>query len=656
MPSRVSTCALATAASANSGSKALVSPKMCGTRSANQPLFRRNILPRCSNIMRSPVIHLLFVAAVSMLAGCGGDNGNGANLPLFGLGGDGVAYDVSIEGEIESGLRDKLEAASQLIAQRKEAPASRAALRQRVAGDVEALGSVLRAEGYYGAVVVAETDLDSDPVGIELEVTPGVRYGVKKYDIVFPGSPEGAEELPRDGHDFGFVDAMPARGEDILAIEQALLDHVHRNGRPKAVVADRKAVVDHDAHAMTVTLQVHPGPRAVFGPLSLDGLAKVEEDYVRYVLHWPEGEQWDERELDTVRRRLANTNLFRTIHVDPAEAVDDEGRLPVTAVVEESKHRTLAAGINYSTDEQFGGELSWEHRNLFGRQERLRLSIEGSAIRQQATADFRKPHFLARDLTFLANVTGRAQETDAYDERTGAGFAGLEKRLAEVWTLGAGLSGEYSLIEDDGVRSTYAIVGIPIHGGRDGTDDLLDPTEGTRIKLSATPYFATIERNINFTVFEAEASAYLGLGKDNQVVPAVRVRTGVITGADTLDIPITKRFFAGGGGSVRGYEFQKAGPLDADGHPIGGRSVLEAGFELRWRVSDSIGIVPFAEGGNVYDEQTPDFGEDLFWAAGLGFRYFTVAGPIRLDVAFPLNRRDGIDDEFQIYVSLGQAF
>lgn len=606
--------------------------------------------------MRSFVVLPLFLAAVLMLAGCGGDNGDGPILPLFGLGGDEVAYDVSIEGEIDSDLRDKLEAASQLMALRKEAPASRAALRRRVAGDVDALGSVLRAEGYYGGAVVAETDLEADPVGILLKAAPGVRYGITKYDTVFVGGPEGAEELPRDGRDFGFVDAMPARGEDIVAIEQALLDQLHRNGRPKAVIADRKAVVDHDTHTMTVTLQVDPGPQAVFGPLSLDGLKKVEEDYIRYVLEWPEGEQWDERELDSVRRRLANTNLFRTVHVDPAEAADGEGRLPVTATVEESKHRTLAAGINYSTDEQFGGELSWEHRNIFGHQERLRLSAEASAIRQQGSADLRKPHFLSRDLTLLANVTARAQETDAYDERTAAGFAGLEKRLAEVWTLSAGLSGEYSLIEDDGVESTYAIVGIPIHGGRDGTDDLLDPTEGTRVKLSATPYFATIERDINFTVLEAEASAYMGLGKDHRVVPAIRVRVGSITGAGTLDIPITKRFFAGGGGSVRGYEFQKAGPLDADGHPIGGRSVLETGFELRWRVTDNIGIVPFAEGGNVYDEQSPDFGEDLFWAAGLGFRYFTIAGPLRLDVAFPLNRRDGIDDEFQIYVSLGQAF
>jgi len=627
-----------------------------GSGGKNQPLIYRAVAPKWRSIMHRFVANLLFVATVSLLAGCGRENGGGQLSPLPGIDGDGIAYDVSIEGEIDPDLHDKLEAASRLIVLREQPPASLAALRRRVAGDVEGLASLLRAEGYYGGVVKPETDLESDPVRVILTISPGVRYAVTKYDVVLVGSHAGAEPMPPDDREFGFVEGMSARGEDIIAIEQALLDHLQRTGRPKAVVADRKAVVEHDTAEMTVTLQVDPGPRAVFGPLALRGLNTVEEDYIRNVLEWPEGEQWDRRELDAVRRKLANTNLFRTINVEATETIDGQGRLPVTAVVEESKHRTLAAGVNYSTDEKLGGELSWQHRNFFGRQERLRLSIEGSAIRRQITADFRKPQFLSRDLTFLANVTGLAQETNAYDERTGAGFAGLEKLLAKIWRFGVGLSAEYSVIEDDGVRSNHAIVGIPINGSRDGSNDLLDPTEGTRVRLSVTPYRATIEQDVNFTVFEVEASAYVGLGKDDRVVPAIRVKAGSITGADTLDIPITKRFFAGGGGSIRGYEYQTAGPLDANGDPIGGRSLLETGLELRWRVTDSIGIVPFVEGGNVYDKQTPDLEEDLFWAVGMGFRYFTVAGPIRFDVAFPLNRREGIDDEFQIYVSLGQAF
>lgn len=602
--------------------------------------------------MANKAFYPFILAAALFLTGCGADSG-GLDLPIPGFGGDGMRYEVLLEGDIERDLRKKLEDSSQLVALIKEPPQSNAALRRRVNSDVDGLRAVLRAEGYYGGNIVARTDDEADPIKITVVVTPGPRYEIGEYRFDYIGE---VGELAMDATAFGWKPGLPARGESIVAIEQSLLDHLRQTGRPKAAIADRKVVVDHDSATMRVTLLVDPGPAAVFGPLAIDGLEKVDEDYVRYVLEWPEGQRWDERELDKARRKLANTNLFRTIHLRRAANIDADGQMGVTASVEEAKHRTLAVGINYSTDEEFGGELSWEHRNLFGRQERLRLSAEGSGVRQQATADFRKPHFLSRNLTFVANVTGRAQQTDAYDERTGAGFAGLEKKLAEIWTLGIGVSGEYSLIDDDGVESTYAIVGIPIHGGRDTTDDLLDPTRGTRIRLSATPYFATIEQDVNFAVLEAEASAYVGLGKDDRVVPAVRVRAGTITGANTLDIPITKRFFAGGGGSVRGYEYQKAGPLDVDGHPVGGISVLETGLELRWRVTDSFGIVPFVEGGNVYDQQTPDFGQDLFWAAGLGLRYFTIAGPIRLDVATPLNGRDGIDDEYQIYVSLGQAF
>lgn len=576
-------------------------------------------------------------------------------LPLPGFAG-GDAYDIAIEGEIQPELRGKLEAASQLVSLRRQEPASRAALRRRIAVDVDGLKSVLRAEGFYGSTVAAETDLEADPISIVLRVFPGHRYTLSAFDIILAADaqPDGMA-LPA-AREFGYFPEMPARGADILAIEQAVLDRFRQTGHPFVAVAERNAVVDHDSKAMTVALRLAPGPAAVFGPLSITGLEKVDERYIRYILEWPEGQPWDERRLDESRRRLADTGLFRRIHLAPAAEVAQNGQLPAGLTVEEAKHRTLAVGLNYSTDEELGAELSWEHRNLLGRQERLLLSAEGSAVRRQASADFRKPNFLARNLTFMANVTARDQETDAYSERAGAGFVGLEKRLAAVWTFGLGVSAEYTQINDDGVESSFAIVGLPVHGGRDTTNDLLDPTGGTRVDLWVTPYYATIEREIQYTVFETEASAYFGLGREKKVVPAIRLRTGTIAGADILDIPITKRFFAGGGGSVRGYEYQMAGPLDVDGHPTGGLSVLEAGLELRWRVTDKIGFVPFVEGGNVYDARTPDFGADLFWAAGLGFRYFTIAGPIRIDVAKPLNGRDAIDDEYQIYVSLGQAF
>ena len=596
----------------------------------------------------------LLILAVA-LAGCGGGS-SGSFLPLPRLFGGGVAYEVRIEGQMTESLRDLLQRSSDLVTLRREPTPSHAALQRRVDGDLDNFRSALRSEGYYSGTVKGDIDETGESAVVTLTVDPGPRYTLSSYKIEYTGDREGADSLPTDAAGFGAVEGMPARGPDVVAIQDALLDRLENSGRPLAAVEDRRAVVDHAKRTMTVELKVDPGAPTVFGPLAIEGLKDVEEAYIRRLADWPEGQTYDRRKIEEVRRTLSATNLFRSVRLEEASDLTDGNRLAVTASVEEAKHRTIAAGVNYTTAEGAGGELSWEHRNLFGRQERLRLSAQGSQIRQQATADFRKPNFLRRDQTLVLTATGRAQRTDAFDERTGEVFAGLERKLGKVWTLGAGVETAYSRIDENNVDSTFLIVGIPLTASRNTTDDILDPTEGTKLQLRVAPYYAALERTENFTVVELTGSAYYGIGERDWLVPAIRVRAGTIQGPETAQIPANRRFYAGGGGSVRGYEFQTAGPLDADNHPLGGRSVVETGLELRWRITNSFGLVPFVEGGRVFDASTPDFGENLFWAAGLGLRYFTIAGPIRLDVARPLNGRPGIDEGYQIYVSLGQAF
>lgn len=600
-------------------------------------------------------IAALLVFALA-LSGCGGGRGAGPFLPLPRLLGGGVAYEVQIDGKMDKSLRDLLQRSSELVTLQREPTPSRAALQRRVDGDLDNFRSVLRSEGYYDGTVQGDIDETGETAIVTLTVDPGPRYTLSSYSIEYTGDRAGQDTLPTDAAEFGAVGGMPARGPDVVAIQDALFDRLENTGRPLAAVEDRHAVVDHATRTMTVDLKVDPGPPTVFGPLTIEGLKDVEERYIRKLADWREGEVYDRRKVEEVRRTLSTTNLFRSVRLEEASQLSDGNSLPVTARLEEAKHRTIAAGINYTTAEGFGGELSWEHRNLSGRQERLRLSAQGSQIRQQAVADFRKPNFLQRDQTLVLTATGRAQQTDAFDERTGEIFAGLERKLGKVWTLGAGVETAYSKITENDVDSTFVIIGIPVTVSRNTTNDILDPTEGTKLQLRVVPYYAVLERTENFTVTELTGSAYFGIGERDWLVPAIRIRAGTIQGPATAEIPANRRFYAGGGGSVRGYEFQTAGPLDADNHPVGGRSVLETGLELRWRITNSFGLVPFVEGGRVFDASTPDFGENLFWAAGLGLRYFTIAGPIRLDVATPLNGRPGIDEGYQIYVSLGQAF
>jgi len=190
---------------------------------------------------------------------------------------------------------------------------------------------------------------------------------------------------------------------------------------------------------------------------------------------------------------------------------------------------------------------------------------------------------------------------------------------------------------------------------RSTADNPLNPTRGTVVDLSATPYAGFANDPISFLRMSAGGSAYYSLDKGSRFILAGRTRVGSIVGEKTDVLPADKRFYAGGGGSVRGYGYQKVGPLDSDGDPTGGRSLFDLGAELRIRVTETIGVVPFIDGGMVTEESYPSFDEPLLWAGGLGLRYYTGFGPLRLDVAFPINGRKE-DDLFQFYVSFGQAF
>jgi len=232
--------------------------------------------------------------------------------------------------------------------------------------------------------------------------------------------------------------------------------------------------------------------------------------------------------------------------------------------------------------------------------------------------------------------------------------------VLDNWRISAGLSFAYEIIDENADNGqdeeTFQLFGLPLTASRDDTDDPLDPTEGTRLQLTLTPSTGVGSESLFFLTTIAGGSAYYAIDEAKRFVLAGRTRVGSIVGEKTESLPASRRFYAGGGGSIRGYEYQLVGPLDDDVDPFGGTSLVEVGGELRVRVSEEIGVVPFVDGGTVYDDPWPNGEETFRWAAGLGLRYFTGFGPVRLDVAFPLNPRDGVDETFQFYVSFGQAF
>jgi len=567
---------------------------------------------------------------------------------------DGLKYEPAISGIDDSNLLDLLKSASQLFSLEDRRPASIAALERRTQNDLERLREVLRSEGYYDATLSYQLKSDVEPIKVTIEAEPGPRYKLAAFTIDYAGQAPEEKSKPTLA-DVGIKIGMPARAPDVRTAQSKAVSVLRDRGYPFAKSGPLKATVRHENDEMSVRLTLETGPRAKLGNLTISGLKTVKEDYVRKIIAWPEGETFDQRKLSGAQATLNRTGLFSSVKVTPAETVAADGTLPVALTVDESAHRSIGAGLHYSTDIGFGADVFWEHRNYFGRNETIKFSLTGAQIEQAARMSFRKPAFLRRDQALLGNAAIMKRDTDAFDERSVAGAISLERPLFEKWRGTAGVTASYSILTDNDGEERVKLFGLPLTMSRSTADNPLNPTRGAVIDLTATPYAGASDSPLQFLRMTAGGSTYYSVDKKSRFILAGRARVGTIVGEPMDRVPADKRFYAGGGGSVRGYEFQKIGPLDSDGDPTGGRSLLELGAELRIRVTETIGIVPFIDGGAVTEASYPNFEDPIQWAGGLGFRYYTAIGPLRLDVAFPINGRKE-DDIFQFYVSFGQAF
>ncbi|MDO8839057.1 MAG: BamA/TamA family outer membrane protein [Parvibaculum sp.] len=538
-------------------------------------------------------------------------------------------------------------------------PSTLAQLRRRAQEDSLRLVEVLRSEAYYnGRVTPMVREASGGRFEVIYQVVLAERAMIRSFRIVYPDladSEVAAHALPQDGAALGLQPERAARAERIVDLTNEAVTHLHNHGYPQAALDNRRVVVDLSSSMADVTLTIAAGPRLLFGPLLVRNEGgRTREDYVTGLATLTPGKVYDRREVDATTAALRGSGLFETVSVTTG-AVDAEGHAVQEIELAERKPRTVRLGAAWSSSEGAGVRGSWEHRNLFGAAEKLVLGLSIAEIEQKGTAEFRKPRFLRPDQALLISAEIANAQSDAYDEyrlRTGAS---LERVFGPRLSGSAGVGFEVTQTEDATGRTDYQLFSVPAVLRYDSADDIFDPSEGIRATVAATPYFGSADgAATTFLRLEGSGATYFAVA--DRLTLAVRGRYGMLAADDTTDVPGSTRFYAGGGGSVRGYGYQMAGPLSATGTPLGGRSVIEAGAEARYRVSETIGVVAFVDAGQAYRELTPRFDGSLLWGAGLGLRYYTPIGPIRFDVAVPLDRRRGVDDAFQIYASIGQAF
>ncbi len=565
-----------------------------------------------------------------------------------------LSYKLVWQGSASDNLISLLKSLSRLESLEDEPPLLQAGLERRAENDLDLFRTALRSEGYYDNRVSYRLDLSQDPIEVLIEIDPGPAYLLASYNIDYGANSAGAD-FPKTAPSLVGRLNQRAIAPPIEKAQDEILEELRNSGRPFAQITDRRVVVNHAERTLAVTLTVEPGPNVRFGKVTFDGLTSIDPRYLARFVPWEQGDIYKESELDTLRNRLAGAELFSGVTVDPQDETLTTEEIPIRVTLTEAKHRSVGTSARYSTTEGVGGTIFWEHRNILHEGETLNAIGDVAEIKQEFAIKFLKPNFFRMDQNFRTALAARREDNLAFRELALTASATFDRPIGKIWAVSAGVTAEVTEIRDSTSTETFGVFGLPISARRDTTDDPLDPKRGSRIRARVVPYMAVGDQTDYFLVSEVAASIYQALWNERLVL-AARGKIGSIVGTDTGSIPATKRFYSGGGGSVRGYDFKSVGPLDAENEPVGGRSVVEVGAEARIRVTKSIGVVPFIEGGNVFDQKLPNFSDDYQWAAGIGGVYLTPIGPIRVDFAFPINRRPGVDGVFEFYISLGQAF
>jgi len=541
------------------------------------------------------------------------------------------------------------------------------------------VNTALRSRGFYDARSTATIDnhpvdeaaaLDAiearpeaDPITLALTVDTGPRFKVGSIAI------RGAEpaSLPAiDMSKLGLAAGDPADAAAILAAQDMVLTAFRKQGYALASVK-REVVIDHATREAEITFTVTAGPIARMGPVSFSGTEKVNTAFLQRRVPFKQGELYDPGKVDTLRGKLTSLGVFNGVRIQPATALDANGELPFDVSLTDRLPRSIGFGLSYETQLGFAVSGFWVHRNLFGEAESLRLTGEINHIGQGALvtdtgvalrADFRKPDWWLPGQDGRATAEAVREVLPAYRRNAVALTAGIDRIISPVWQVRVGLTGEVEQTEQTsaGFWRNFQLLGAPVSVLMNKANSDVDPTKGYRVQLDVTPYVDFGSNNDYFTIIRLTGRAYLDFSETGRSVLALRASFGTEPTDNIAGIPPDKLFYAGGGGSVRGFVYQTAGPRDAFNNPLGGASVVEGSVEFRQRFGKSLGAVAFVDAGSAYPDILPNF--SLFApriGAGVGARYYTDFGPIRLDVGFPLNAREG-DPPFGIYVSLGQAF
>lgn len=566
-------------------------------------------------------------------------------------------YEVLFEGVQNPELLKLIQSASQLEKLKESPPETLLGLKRRAEGDMENIIQALHSQAYYGAKV--DFSIDSNHSRVIVNVQSGPIYPFATFHIRYLQNGEETSEnlLPRSIslEDLKVKLGNPALPETILTAEDILLDKLNLQGYAFASILKREAFADQQAKNVIIQLVVETGPLTYFGPLSISGLERVKKSFFYKKLLWHQGNLYNPNAIEKTQEALELSGLFRSVNITHAEECTEGDLVPIKITVLEGKQHSLGFGFNYTTSLGPGVAGEWEDRNILGEGQKLSIKSNIWQKLQEGNISYLIPDFRRQNQNLIWMLDYERERTKSFTENALSFSGTIERKINENLRISYG--GMYKRLRSQrsDFNGTFDLFKVPLQLRWSNTDSVLEPTKGGTLQLKVIPSFQIFKPQFAYCINQLTGTFYQSLTEDKRHVFAVKLMAGSIFGANKHEIPPPERFYAGSESTLRGYRYLTVSPLGRHHKPLGGRSMWIYSMELRNRIGKDFGLVFFYDIGNVFMSSYPDFKDGVRQSAGLGIRYYTPIGPIRLDLAFPLNKRH-IDHSLEAYFSIGQSF
>jgi translocation and assembly module TamA len=569
-------------------------------------------------------------------------------------------------------LKDRLVAGSLLLAADRDEVTDPQDILAAAQADYRRMVDLLYASGYYSGVVSIRIDgreaaeippLDPpDTISVaQIRVTPGPRFtfGLAEIGPLAPG-----RRAPEE-----FQPGAVARATTITDTATGAINDWRAAGHAKAEVSDQRVTAIHPEARLDAQIALSPGPAVTFGDVNVAEGSRVRETAIRRIAGLPVGQRYDPEAVAKAAQRLRRTGAFRSVALTEAELLGPANTLDIGVAVVDERPRRYGFGAEIASDTGLGFNGFWLHRNVTGRADRVRVegSIEGiqantGGLDYGLSARYDRPAVYGADTGFFGIIgVERLDEEFFLTERAYIGL-GVTRTFSDTLQGELGLTLEQARVTSRflprivGATSPvreYTLVSLPGALTWDRRDDILNPSKGFYLKAEAMPFIETNGQDGGGRL-QFDARVYRAFGDNDGIVLAGRAQLGALFGPDALDTPPDFLFYSGGGGTVRGQPYQSLFVDLGGGFGIGGRSFVGFSGEVRAKVTETISLVGFADAGYIGEESFYDGTGEWHSGAGVGLRYDTTVGPLRLDVAGPLGGNTG--DGVQIYIGIGQAF